>query len=199
MTWVEFYLLCLIVGVTLSTLSLVMGALHIHLPGHWGGFHFGGHTHLSPGAHHQLGSGRGADLSVANFSAILLFLVWFGGAGMALRGALHLPALVALGGALAAGLCGAYVVFVFVRQLVRRDHSLKAGDFSLPGTLATITLAIRAGGTGEIGYVQAGSRKSAAARSDDGTPIPLATEVIVTRFVDGIAFVRVFQERKLEG
>jgi hypothetical protein len=35
MTWTDFYLLCFIVGFTLSVLSFLGGAAHIHLPFQW--------------------------------------------------------------------------------------------------------------------------------------------------------------------
>jgi membrane protein implicated in regulation of membrane protease activity len=204
MTWIDLYLSCLIVGLSLSMLSLLTGAFHVHLPGHWGHIHFGGHTHV--GAHTHVGSAGApgqpraagaSQLSFANFSSLLLFLAWFGGAGVVLRGGFHLPAPVALVGAVTSGLFGAYLVFLFVRRvLLANDHSLRAGDYALPGTLGTITLAIRAGGTGEIAYVQGGTRKSAAARSEKGKPVCIGSEVVVIRFADGIAYVRLWDAEK---
>jgi len=194
MTWTDFYLSCLIVGLSLSTLSLLMGAFHLRLPGHWGHVHFGGRAHFaSRGGLGRVHGDRGGQLSVANFSSLLLFLAWFGGAGAVLRGGLHLPALVALAGAVVAGLCGGYIVFLFVRRvLLANDHALQPGDYTLPGTLGAISLAIRPGGTGEIVYVQGGTRKSVAARSENGESIAVGTEVVVTRFDQGIALVRVW-------
>jgi hypothetical protein len=58
------------------------------------------------------------------------------------------------------------------------------------GVLGRITSPIRAGGTGELLYSQAGTRRCAAARSDDGIAVEKGAEVIVTRYEGGIAYVR---------
>jgi len=79
------------------------------------------------------------------------------------------------------------------RVLLARDHTMRAADYALPDVFATVTLAIRPGGTGEISYAQGGTRKSAAARSDSGEPVALGAEVVVTHFENGIALVRPWQ------
>jgi membrane protein implicated in regulation of membrane protease activity len=137
----------------------------------------------------------------------MAFLAWFGGGGLILRRALGEPLWIALPGALLSGFFGAWLVYLFVaRVLMAQDHAMRPGDYALPGTLATVTLAIRDGGTGEIGYVQGGTRKCAAARCEAPTgpdafgarlAIARGTEVLVERFEDGVAYVRPF-ERALE-
>jgi len=62
------------------------------------------------------------------------------------------------------------------------------------GVLGRVTSRIREGGTGEITFSQAGGRRSAAARSDDGAPIPRDADVLVTRYEKGIAYVRRFED-----
>src|SRR5262249_18010001 len=137
----------------------------------------GGHVHRGPGQK------SGVEISPANFSSLVMFLAWFGGAGTLLRGALHLGPIVTLVLATLAGWFGAYLLYLFMRRvLLARDHAMRAADYALPGVLATVTLAIRPGGTGEICYAQGGTRKSAAARSDDGEPVALGAEVVVTQF-----------------
>ena len=74
---------------------------------------------------------------------------------------------------------------------------MRPHEYMLPGTLATLTLAIREGGTGEIVYVQGGTRKSAAARAEQPGAIALGAEVIVARFEGGIAYVRRFEGERL--
>ena len=105
---------------------------------------------------------------------------------------------MALPGATVSGVFGAYLVYLFVaRVLTARDHSMRPHEYMLSGTLATLTLAIREGGTGEIGYVQGGpANPRLRARQDPGA-IALGTEVIVTRFEDGIAYVRPFDAERL--
>ena len=49
---------------------------------------------------------------------------------------------------------------------------------------------IRAGdGTGEIVFTHAGTRRVAGARSENGRAITKGTEVVVTRYEKGIAYV----------
>jgi hypothetical protein len=57
-----------------------------------------------------------------------------------------------------------------------------------------VTVPVRPGGTGEIVYSQAGTRRSAGARSESGAAIPRDCEVVVTRYEKGIAFVRPWEE-----
>ena len=200
MTFVDFYWVCLIVGITLATLSLFLGMFHVDLPGTKWDFLTGGHLHanaLSAG-HGPGGGATSGHVSAANFSTLMVFLAWFGGAGVLFSRTLQWPQWVALPAATASGVFGAYLVYLFVaRVLTARDHSMRPHEYMLPGTLATLTLAIRAGGPGAIGYVQGGSRKSAAARAEESGAIALGTEVIVVRFEDGIAYVRRFDQERM--
>jgi hypothetical protein len=43
-------------------------------------------------------------------------------------------------------------------------------------------------------YTQMGTRRVCGARSDDGTAIAKGTEVVVTRYEKGIAYVRLWSE-----
>jgi membrane protein implicated in regulation of membrane protease activity len=199
MSWTDFYLVCLIVGTLLASLSLVLGIFHVDLPGTEWDFLTGGHLHEG-GQHPGHAAGDGASsghLSAANFSTLMVFLAWFGGAGALLTGTLHVGPWLAFLGATISGVSGAYLVYLFVsRVLAARDHSMRPHDYALPGTLAILTSAIREGGTGEIGYSQGGTRQSAPARAENTGAIALGTEVIVTRFEDGIAYVRRFDAER---
>ncbi len=65
----------------------------------------------------------------------------------------------------------------------------------MEGVVARVTDEIRDGGhIGEILYTQLSTRRSAAARSEDGSPIPRGTEVVVLRYAKGIAYVSPFKE-----
>jgi hypothetical protein len=61
--------------------------------------------------------------------------------------------------------------------------------------LGKLSMPIREGGTGEIVFSQEGTRRCAGARSEDGSPIDKRTEVIVTRYEKGIAYVRRWDEQ----
>ena len=93
------------------------------------------------------------------------------------------------------GLAGGSLVFWFLAKvLMKHDHALDPADYRMDGVLGRITLPIRAGGTGELTYSQAGTRRAAGARSEDGEALPKGTEVIVTRYEKGIAYVRRWED-----
>ena len=67
---------------------------------------------------------------------------------------------------------------------------MSAESTRMDGVVARVSDSIRAdGGTGEILFSQADARRSAAARSEEGTAIPRGTEVVVLRYSKGIAYV----------
>jgi hypothetical protein len=67
-------------------------------------------------------------------------------------------------------------------------------DYEMVGVLGRICSPIREGGTGELIYSQDGARKVSGARSEDGVAIAKGTEVVVTRYEKGIAYVRPWDE-----
>jgi len=62
------------------------------------------------------------------------------------------------------------------------------------GVLGHVTSGIHEGGTGEIVYSQEGARHTCGARSEDGSAIERGTEVVVTRYEKGLAYVRVWTD-----
>ena len=62
------------------------------------------------------------------------------------------------------------------------------------GVLGMVTSSIRPSGTGELIFSQAGTRRATPARSEDGLEIAKGTEVVVTRYERGIAYVRPWEE-----
>jgi len=193
MTWTDFYLLCFIVGFTLSVLSFLGGAAHIHLPFKWHPpFH---------GWHHASGlSGRGmpqvhGGLSWFNAMTIMTFLAWFGGIGYILSTHSRLVAIAALLIAASAGIFAAGVVFKFMAKIVKvSDAHMLDWDYRIEGTVGTVSSAIRKNGTGEMIFEQKGVRKSVGARSEDGKPLPNGTEVAITRYENGIAYVKKWED-----
>jgi membrane protein implicated in regulation of membrane protease activity len=183
MTWADFYLICFLVGFFLSVVSLLGAGLHLpHLP----------HLHIHHGVHMpHTHAANGGDVSPINFGTITAFLAWFGGAGYLLTRHSGLLHLLAFGIASLCGLAGAGCVFLFLAKLVvKNDEALDPADYEMVGVLGRISSVIRAGGTGEIVFSQGGTRHCAGARSEDGTAIPKGTEVIVTRYEKGIAYVQ---------
>jgi len=196
MTWETFYLLCFVVGFLLSVIGFLSGTLHVHFFSHLhlpGIFAHGPAAPVHGGAAHRIGD---SGLSPFNLTTFLAFLTWFGGVGYLLTGRGHWGSLIILFAATAAGLFGAAILFGFLTKvLLKHERSLSFADFEMVGVLGRITVPIRAeGGTGEIVYSQAGTRRSAAARSESGQAIVRGAEVVVTRYENGIAFVRLWEE-----
>lgn len=197
MSWSDFYLLCFLVGFSLSVISFLAGAVHLHLPFK---MHFpfhGGHVGHG-GAHigHGGAAGKGGvHLSWLNASTIMAFLAWFGGAGYILTRNSKIVGISVLLIALMAGLTGGWIVFRFMARLMRSgEGELHDWDYRHEGCLGTVTISIPAGGTGEIVYVQKGVRKSAGARSEDGSAIAKGAEIVINRYEKGIAYVRRWDE-----
>jgi hypothetical protein len=189
MTWSDVYLICFLVGFGLSVLSLLAGSVHLHLP----------HLHLHTGIHvphaHAGAGGHGAGIPLFNFSTVAAFLAWFGGTGYLLRHYYGVWYVTVLGVATVSGIGGAAIVFLFLAKvLMRRETQLDDADFDMTGVLGKLSIGIRPGGTGELIYSQAGTRRVAGARSEDGAPIPKGLEVMVTRYEKGIAYVRPWED-----
>ena len=190
MTWADFYLVCFVVGLLRSVVMFLAGGLH--LP----------HFHIDlPGAHGHFGIGHGAtaghgsQIGPINPITLTAFLAWFGGTGYLLSRHSGLAYASALVIAILAGTGGAAIIYLFLsRVLTSPDEALDPADFEMVGVLGKLSVRIREGGTGEIIYSQAGTRRVCGARSEDGSAILKGTEVVVTRYENGIAFVRRWSE-----
>ena len=194
MTWTQIYLVCFLLGFSLSAVSWLMGAIGLHLPhvhAHGVNVHVhghGGHAH-APHAHGDGGPG------FFNFSTATAFLAWFGGAGyLFTRYSSVWPVAGLLVSALV-GVAGAAIVFVFMAKVLYSPHeNLDPDDYEVVGQLGKVSIPIRSGGTGEILFTQAGSRRVAGARSEDGAAIDKGIEVVVTRYQNGLAYVKKWSE-----
>lgn len=185
MTWELFFLGCFAFGFVLSLLAFLGGSAHLHL-------HHGGHG--GTGGHGGHGHGH-SGVSKFNFGTIAAFLTWFGGAGDVLMhwGGLGLVLILALAGAV--GLAGSAIIFLFAAKvLAPGDKPLDPEDYRMVGALGTVSSPLLAGGTGEMIFVQQGRRAGVPIRSEAGTPIPTGKEVVVTRYENGIAYVREWDE-----
>ena len=69
---------------------------------------------------------------------------------------------------------------------------IAAGE--MVGVLGRVCVSIRAGGTGKLIYSQVGTRRVCDTRADDGSTIAKGTEVVVTRYEKGIAYVRLWSD-----
>ena len=190
MTWEIFYLVCFLFGVTMIGLSFLGGTLHLphihlHLP-HGG-------PHVAGGAHG--GGSASSEMPFFNFATITAFLAWFGGTGYLLTRYSSLVVAGVLTLAVVAGVVGAAIVFWFVAKvLLKYDRDLDPADYERVGVLGRVSSPIRAGGTGEIIFSQEGTRHTCGARSENGEALARGSEVIVTRYEKGIAYVRRWEE-----
>ena len=189
MTWESFYLICFLVGFLLSLVSFLAQAAHFH-GGHvhvHGGSHGGAHC-ASPHVHAAPG------ISKLNFSTATAFLAWFGGTGYLIER--YASVWIWLGFALSAmaGIAGASIVFWFLAKLVARDRTLDPADYDMIGMLGQVSCAVHPGGVGEMIFTQDGARRAVPIRSDTGSAVEHGTEVVVTRYERGIAYVRRWDE-----
>jgi membrane protein implicated in regulation of membrane protease activity len=205
MTWSDFYLICFAVGFLLSFVSFISGGLrwNLHLP------HFldfgGGHLPVghAPVGHIPVGHGPApgaqglqvAQVSPFNFITLTAFLAWFGGTGYLITRFSSIWLLLGLLIAVAAGLIGAAIVFLFLtRVLTSEEENMDPADYEMVGVLGRLSIPIRQGGTGEIIYSQAGTRRTCGARSENGGALEKGAEVMVTRYEKGLAYVRRWEE-----
>ena len=206
MTWSDFYLICFAVGFCFSFFSFVFGSsrfgkLHLpHLHGH-GVPHAPmahgpvGHAPATAQAHGSAHGARGVSVSPFNPPAIAAFLAWFGGTGYLLTRFSAFFVGIVLLLAVIAGLAGGAIIFLFLAKVLMSDQEfLDPADFEMVGVLGKLSVPIREGGTGELIYSQMGPRRVCGARSDDGCAITKGTEVVVTRYEKGIAYVRLWSE-----
>jgi hypothetical protein len=205
-SWADFYLICFAVGFCFSFFSFVFGSARmgrLHFP------HFHGHAaphvpvgHAPAAGHHAPGAGqaqnqpaRSSNVSPLNPPTLAAFLAWFGGTGYLLTRYSALWVGLELLVSVAVGLVGGGIVFLFLsRVLMSQEENMDPADYEMVGVLGKLSVPIRAGGTGELIYSQAGTRRVCGARSEDGTVMEKGTEVMVTRYEKGIAYVRLWSE-----
>jgi hypothetical protein len=216
-TWADFYLICFAVGFCFSFFSFVLGGARsgrLHLPhfhGHAGGAHLPsagvpaaqapvatGHGPVPGDARAATGGTHGqqsGSVSPFNFATLTAFLAWFGGTGYLLTRYSGLWVGFGLLASITSGLVGAAIVFLFLSKvLISENENMDAADYEMVGVLGRVSSSIREGGTGEIIYTQMGTRRVCGARGDEGCAIAKGTEVVVTRYEKGIAYVRLWTE-----
>jgi hypothetical protein len=214
MTWSDFYLICFAVGFCFSFFSFIFGGSRfgkLHLPhfhshvGHLPSIHSpvahgpaaGGHP-ATPGAAQAPDTNQpahGASVSPFNPPSIAAFLAWFGGTGYLLTRFSAFWVGTALLFSIVSGLIGGAIIFLFLTKvLISDEECLDPADFEMVGVLGKLSVPIRERGTGELIYSQAGTRRVCGARSEDGSAIAKGTEVVVTRYEKGIAYVRLWSE-----
>jgi hypothetical protein len=131
-------------------------------------------------------------LGTLNLFSLLAFLFVFGLLGYLLHNATHLLAFFAVLLPLLCGLAAAIAVGSLVSRLFAREVGvLTVEDSQLEGRLGKVSVAIRAGGVGEVIFTRPGAgRQSIGARSLDGASIPPDADVVIINVRNGIANVQ---------
>lgn len=214
------FLACALFAALFLVATVALGAGHGHAGhlGHAGHFghvghaapahtapahaHIAGHAHAADGQHAApatassesvLGAIQGMLWGSLNLNGALIFLLVFGVLGYLMHntsGAQVIATLLiaALVGALAAILVNAALTRIFITS---QAGELSADSSRLEGKLATVSIAIRGQGIGEVVYTgEAGARHSLGARSADGQPIAAGDQVVIVAAEDGMATVQ---------
>jgi len=152
MTWETFYLVCFLIGLMMSAVSLLGGMghfgghVHVHLPhaSHLPHIPSAGHAAHLPHASHPVHSGAGHGTAQSsstipwwNGFSLMIFLCWFGAAGYLLTrfGGFVAGIVVAL--AVVCGIAGGAIVFLFLTKvLLPHDHDLRRCGRSGQGFIA---------------------------------------------------------------
>lgn len=184
----DFFSLCLGLGFGFSLVSALFGGGrlgHLHLP------HVLTHGHAAGGGH----GGGGRAGGWLNPSSAAAFLMWFGAAGYLLDRFAGWGWAMAAIAAAPFGVIGAGLVFWFLARVVwANEKPLDPADYDMTGTLGKLSGPLRERGTGEMIFTQQGRRLGVPVRSEAGAALPSGTEVIVTRYEGGIAYVRTWEE-----
>jgi hypothetical protein len=178
------YLACFVLGVTFVALTALLGQL-------------GGGDHGGDGAGHDAGGDSGdaeaggIHLPIFSPTVLAIFVGMFGASGLFFLRVLgissplvHVPASLAVSAA--SGLSTAWMMMRIMRYA---ETGAVASHAQLVGREAEVTISIRGGDVGEIGYEAAGTRQTILARSADGRTFQQGDRVQVLEVADGVARV----------
>ena len=132
-------------------------------------------------------------LGALNLYGLLMFLLIFGLVGYVAHALLGWGVLFVIVVPLLIGVICAIGLTTLLHVLfaTSKDTVLTADDARLEGRLGSVTMAIRAGGIGEIIFTRkGGGRQSVGARGATGEAIPAGSEIVILDYLDGIATVQ---------
>jgi Ca2+/Na+ antiporter len=164
MSLLNIFLACFIIGLIATVISFVFSELNIAArwkrPTRW--------------------------LSMAG---LLVFLVWFGGAGFVFL-SVNINEILAF---LLAVVCGGVgyvaVVLVMNQALIEPDAIAHEHESEFTGTIGRVCQPILASTNGEIVFSKDGVLRVLPARSQSGSQLGLDTQVVILRIEHGVAYV----------
>lgn len=177
------YIACLALGLLFTIISAFAGHL------------FGDHDtgDLGTGGHAEAGYDHSGLPGVSFFSPTVLscFVTAFGACGLILSRIEPTKSVwISAPISAVAGLIMALLAFALFNYMFNRTQSSSESRIaSLVGQTASIITPIPENGVGEIAYVQGGSRYTAPARTESGTPVSAGRPVRITRIVGAQFYV----------
>jgi membrane protein implicated in regulation of membrane protease activity len=183
MTAHTIYLFCLVVGLTFTLLSALLGHF------------FGGHeAHVDGSGGHAEAGADGSDMpgiSIFSPTVVSSFVTAFGGFGIIFSEipATSKPFVSAPLAIVIAFLVAGALYKVLSLLFSHTQGSSESHVAALAGTEANVITPIPENGVGEIAYVVGGSRYTAPARVDNGTAIAGGKSVIIKRVVGNQFYV----------
>ncbi|MCX6893621.1 MAG: NfeD family protein [Verrucomicrobiota bacterium] len=180
------YTACLALGLLFTIITATLG--------HFFGGHDGGGD-VGTGGHAEAGYDHSGVPGISFFSPTVLacFVTAFGACGLILT---HIPGTsnmwISAPISAVAGALMALLAFVMFNAMFKKTQSSSESRVaSLLGQSASIVTPIPANGVGEIAYVQGGTRYTAPARTENGTPVPAGRPVRITRIIGSDYFVEI--------
>jgi membrane protein implicated in regulation of membrane protease activity len=179
------YTACLALGLLFTLISAFAG--------HFFGGHDGTGGDVGTGGHAEAGYDHSGVPGMSFFSPTVLacFVTAFGACGLILSN-IESTKSVWISAPISAvtGLIMASMVFwLFNFMFKKTQSSSESRVSSLVGQEASIVSPIPKNGVGEIAYVQGGTRYTAPARTENGTPVSAGRLVRITRVVGSQYFV----------
>ncbi len=170
------YTACLALGLLFTIISATAGHF-------FGGHEAGGD--VGTGGHAEAGYDHSGMPGISFFSPTVLscFVTAFGACGLILsRIESTRNVWISAPISAVAGVSMASLAFVLFNWMFKKTQSSSESRVaSLVGQAASIITPIPANGVGEIAYVQGGTRYTAPARTESGSPVPAGKPVRITR------------------
>jgi len=180
------YTACLALGLIFTIISAIAS--------HFFGGHDGG-GEVGTGGHAEGGYDHSGVPGISFFSPTVLacFVTAFGACGLALSRieATRSPWISAPISSVAGVGMASIAFFIFNWMFKQAQGSSESKVASLVGQAASVISPIPANGVGEIAYVQGGSRYTAPARTESGTPVPAGKPVRITRVIGTQYYVEI--------